>query len=161
MKNEYKSLILSAILPLILSLLGQFLFIYFFGDDGKVEIVGNVLNAENYQTIISVKNMSNDEYLKNIEIILKGNVEVINAEINGEQVDQNLNFGEISPKSVSTLIIISKQELTKDNITIIKNGSKITIENFNNVTNYKLMYLLIVLSYFIINFIFYLVKFKK
>lgn len=153
MKNEYKSLIISSVLPLVLSLLGQMFFLYFFGDEGKMQIVSSVLTDENYQTIISLKNMNDDEYLKNVEIIIDNEVEVIAAEINGEHVDEELNFSEISPKSVSTLIIISEQELTEDDITIIKNGSKITIENFNNVTNYKLIYLLIALTYFIINMV--------
>lgn len=153
MKNEYKSLIISAVLPLILSLLGQFLFTYFFGDEGKVQIINSVLENETYQTIISIKNMKQDEYLKDIEVILDSNIEIISAEINGIFVKEELIFKEISPNTISTLIVISEQELTEDDITIVKNGSKITIENFNKATNYKIMYLVIAITYFIINFV--------
>ena len=151
MKNEYKSLIIGAILPLILSLLWQVLFVYFFCAEGKIQIVNTVLENKNYQTIISIRNMKKDEYLKNIEFILDDNIEIIDVEKNGETIKGKIIFQEISPNSISTLIINSKQKLTEDDITIIKNGSRITVEYFNKTTNYKIIYLVIAITYFVIN----------
>lgn len=155
MKNEIKNGVIGAIITCIITAILQFLFIFFFGDDGKIEIVTNMLDDKKYQTIIAVKNMSSDEYLTDIELKINEEIEFVSVEIDGKEIEDSskIYFKNIGPKSVSVIKIISDKEITSNDIVIVKNGLKITSESFNNSTNYKILYLIIVISYSIINFI--------
>lgn len=154
MIKEIKNGIVTAIMTFFITIVLQYLVVYFFADDGKMQLTCNKINDNNYQTIIAIKNMSSDEYLKNVEIKFKDNIEIIAVEQDGKLTGNNENIvlKKLTPKAVSIIKINSKQSITDNDIIIIKNGSNITLSIFNDESNYKLIYLILVVTYAIINF---------
>ena len=103
MKMELKNAIIGAILTFLVTAILQYFFLFFFGDDGKIELISNKLNDNSYQTIIALKNMSSDEYLKNIEIKLKDDIEIISLDIDGKSTENFsvINFEDVVPTATS------------------------------------------------------------
>ena len=155
MKTEIKNGIIGAVLTFLVTAILQYSFLFFFGDDGKIQLISNKLNDNSYQTIIALKNMSSDEYLKNIEIKLKNDIQIISLDIDGKLMEDFsvINFEDIIPTATSVIRIISEEDITEDDLIVIKNGANISVEEFNKVTNYKILYLIIIISYTIISFI--------
>lgn len=155
MKMELKNAIIGAILTFLVTAILQYSFLFFFGDDGKIELICNKLNDNSYQTIIALKNMSSDEYLKNIEIKLKDDIEIISLDIDGKSTENFsvINFEDVVPTVTSVITIISEEDITEEDLIIIKNGANVSVEEFNKATNYKIFYLIIIISYTITSFI--------
>lgn len=133
----------------------QYCFIFFFGDDGKIELINNKMNDGTYQTVIALKNMSSDEYLKNIEVKLNDDIKIISVDIDGERLEDysKIYFEDVTPTFTSVVRIISEENITEDDLIVIKNNANISIEEFNKTTNYKILYLMIIISYAIISFV--------
>lgn len=155
MKEIIKHSLVGAILTFVVTAILQYFILFIGGDDGKIMLVNNELNDDTYQTIVALKNMSSDEYLRNVEIKVNDDIEILSVNLDGREIEINskIIFDDINPDSISAVQIISEQYIDKDDLIIIKNESAISIEEFNKTENYKLRYLIIVFLYAIVNFV--------
>lgn len=157
MKKEILSAFISAIATMILTIVSQFLGIYFWGDQATIELVSSEYSKDEFTSVLAIKNMMKDEYLEEISIEIDKDIRVNTVIKDGKKID-NLNvlkIDKISPSKLSTILIQSDKKISKEKISIIKNHQRISIEYFNNIKNFKSVYLVLVLIYFIINMFIY------
>ena len=139
MKEDVKHSLIGAILTFFVTIILQYFVLLIGGDDGKIILINNKLVDDKYQTIIALKNMNSNEYLKDVEIKLSDDIEICSVSLNGKQLEENSNilFDVVNPNSSSTIIIISMQDIEKGDLTVIKNDNVISIEEFNKTENYN------------------------
>lgn len=153
MKKELLSAFISAVVTMILTIIFQFLGIFFWGDQATIELVSSDYSNNEFTNVLAVKNMMKDEYLKEIVIEIDKTISVNSVIKDGIETDDLnvLKISKISPSKLSIIIINSDKKITNKNISIIKNHQRVSSENFNNNKNFKVSYLILVLCYFVIN----------
>lgn len=155
MKKEIKSAIISATVTIIITFLSQYVGIILWGDHAKIELISSDYSNSEYLNVIAVKNIKKEEYLSKISIEIDNNIKINDININNDnyKVNNIIDINKISPNKVSMIIINSNKKITKNDITIIKNNHRVSLEYFNNITNYNPIYMLLLFFYFIADFI--------
>lgn len=155
MKKEIISAIVSAIVTLIITVIFQVVGIFIWGDNAKIQLISSDYSNKEFTNIIAVKNMKKDEYLKNVSIEIDNNINVSSIIVDGKIIDNSniLTFDKIHPKKLSIIIIKSNKKISKNNISIVKNNQRISLEYFNDRTNFSAIYFILIMIYFIINLV--------
>ena len=154
MNKEIKIALISAILALIIQLVATTLYSFWLGNDGELIFSSSKIQNGYLNTII-LKNMQSNAYLKNIDIIVDYNIEVIkndNLMKNVKIEDNKIIIDEVNPKETVNLTFITTKKLEENNIKII-NSAKIGVEYFNDKQNISKRIFILSFIYFIINFL--------
>ena len=154
MKKEIKVTLISALLALIIQLVSTTLFSFWLGNNGELIFSSSKIQNGYLNTII-LKNMQSNMYLKNIDIIVDSNIDIVendNLIGNAKIEDNKITIDEINPKETVNLTFITTKKLEENNIKII-NSAKIGMEYFNDKQNISQRILILSVIYFIINFL--------
>ena len=161
MQKEIKFIFFNTILTVIITWLVQLCFTFIFSNHAKMEIITTRLSDGSYQSIIAIKNLKQNEYLKNIEIQVNDSINIISIRRNENVYDKKIYVDKINPKSVEIIYLISDKKIRKSDLTIIKNNQRIEIDSFNDYTDYKIRYFILIIIYALVNaFILYFIQKK-
>lgn len=159
MKKEIMSAFTSAIVTMILTIVFQYLGIVFWGDQATIELISSNYSNNEFANVLAVKNMMKDEYLKELFIEIDKDINVNSVIKDGKEIDDLnvLEIKKISPSKISMIIINSDKKITNKDISIVKNHQRVSIEYFNNNKNFKVIYLILIFIYFVINMFIYII----
>lgn len=156
MKKTIFSTVLSSLLITILTIFINYFVTIVIGDDIKIEFVSK--NTGNtVKNVIMIKNMKNSKDSKKFKIYIDDDVKISNIMINSIDVDVNSNciiVPSIGPNNVSLVEFNTLNTVRNSQIKLSKNSQKISTNRFNDVVNFTLFYVIVIIIYSLINFVF-------
>ena len=154
MKKEIILAIISSIITVFITIIFQYIGILIWGEHAKIELISSEFNNSEYVNVLAIKNIKDEEYLKNVSIEIDNNIKINSVKTNNiNHIDNKFVVNSLSPNKVSMIVFTSSEKITNKNVSIIKNKQKISMEYFNDATNYRPMYLILIIFFFVVDFI--------
>ncbi|MBQ6860604.1 MAG: hypothetical protein IJO08_03050 [Clostridia bacterium] len=148
-----KGIILEIIVTAVITLITQGFLMLFNLDSGKIEILQVHNSSGEYNVLIAIKNLKENEYLKGIEVEIEKNIKINNLDyrIGNIECSENLfKINQVSPNDIEYISFCVEEELTSKNIKIIKNKNRIRIENLNDESAIDGSVIIVILMYTLI-----------